>query len=123
MELSNLQFFGEGMITDPETGVQDQLQLQVDMDLCQIVMNLATVQQGDNVYPKIEIDDVAFTLQNDSFNIITKGDLPLYKAHKFEEGIKNWFQSQLIEREREFFVELQRSEREIMQTFAFKKEI
>lgn len=43
-----------------------------------------------NLYPKIEISEVAFTLQPDTFVVNAQGDLPLYKNHKFEEGIKKW---------------------------------
>ena len=50
------------------------------------------VQDG-YVYPKIEIKDVAFTLKANTFNFQGEGDLPLYKQHKFEEGIKKWLTS------------------------------
>lgn len=42
MELENLEFVGKGMITDPETGIQEKINMAVDMDLCQIVMRLET---------------------------------------------------------------------------------
>jgi hypothetical protein len=34
MELNNLQFVGEGMITDPKSGLQEKIKMAVDMDLC-----------------------------------------------------------------------------------------
>lgn len=86
-------------------------------------MRLDTEVQEGNVYPKIELKDVAFTLDSKTFDIKGEGNLPLYKQHKFDDGIKQWMNSQLTERERHFMRELQRSEREIMSTFAFKKEI
>ena len=123
MEIENLAFVGNGLITDPETGIQEKIKMEVDMDLCQIVMRLDQEVKDGYVYPKIELKDVAFTLKTNSFKIKGEGDLPLYKQHKFEEGIKQWLTSQLSQREKDFFRELQRSEREIMATFAFKKEI
>lgn len=47
------------------------------------------------VHPKIEVSDVVFQLKKDHININTmknnmKSDLPLYKAHQYEEGVKNW---------------------------------
>ena len=82
MEISNLQFFGNGMVVDPDTGVKERIDLIVDMDLCQIVMNLEVDKREDgNVYPMIKIDDVAFTLDAKSFHMQAEGDLPLYKAH------------------------------------------
>merc|ERR1711998_288986 len=64
MELENLEFVGNGMITDPETGIQEKIKMNVDMDLCQIVMRLETEVQDGYVYPKIELKDVAFTLNS-----------------------------------------------------------
>ena len=70
MEINNLQFFGNGMISDPETGVRERIDLIVDMDLCQIVMNLEVDRREDgNVYPMIQIDDVAFTLDSKSYHM------------------------------------------------------
>lgn len=81
MELENLEFVGKGMITDPETGIQEKINMAVDMDLCQIVMRLETEVQDGYVYPKIELKDAAFTLNSKTFNINGEGDLPLYKQH------------------------------------------
>ena len=52
-----------------------------------------------NLYPKIEISDVAFTLHPDTFVVNAKGDLPLYKSHQFETGIKKWMTLQISQRE------------------------
>lgn len=93
------------------------------MDLCQIIMRLEQENKDGYIYPKIELKDVAFTLNPKTFDIKGEGDLPLYKQHKFEEGIKKWLTGQLSLREKDFFRELQRSEREIMATFAFKKDV
>lgn len=55
-----------------------------------------------NLYPKIEISEVAFTLKPDTFIVNAQGDLPLYKNHLFEEGIKKWMTLQIAQREQEF---------------------
>lgn len=34
MELENLEFVGNGLITDPESGIQEKIKMNVDMDLC-----------------------------------------------------------------------------------------
>ena len=72
-----------------------------------------------NLFPKIEITEVALTMHKETFGIESTGDLPLYKTHQFEEGIKTWFLASLSEREKDFKSELQRSEREIMGSFNF----
>lgn len=96
-----------------------------DMDLCQLVISLETQIIEDNVYPSIKLKEVAFTMNNKpgAFKVVFQGDLPLYKKHQFEEGLKTWMQSNLKLREEQFHKELQRSFMEIMETFAFKKEI
>jgi translation elongation factor EF-1beta len=53
--------------------------MTVDMDLCQMVLRLDTEVKDGYVYPKIELKDVAFTLNAKTFNIQGEGDLPLYK--------------------------------------------
>jgi len=88
MELEGLQWVGNGLITDPESGVQEKINMVVDMDLCQMIMRMDQEIKDGYVYPKIEIKDVAFTLNPKTFDIKGEGDLPLYKQHMFEEGIK-----------------------------------
>ena len=54
------------------------------------------------VHPKIEISEVVFQLKKDHISINTmNSDLPLYKAHKYEEGVKNWLISHLSEFEKD----------------------
>lgn len=81
-----------------------------------------TVEDG-NVYPMIEVSEVAFTLLPNEFIVNAQGDLPLYKSRTFEEGIKKWMKKEISKREKEFKAALQKSERDIMNSFAFKQEI
>jgi hypothetical protein len=47
-----------------------------------MVMSLEqTLTDEGNLYPKIEVAEVAFTLQPETFIVTTQGDLPLYKNH------------------------------------------
>ena len=68
------------------------------MDLCQLVISLETnIVDEENVHPLIKLKDVAFTMNNKPgyFNVHIEGDLPLYKKHKFEDGMKEYMNGQL----------------------------
>jgi len=68
MELSNLKFVGHGMITDPVTSVQDFIKINADLDLVQMVMSLdQELTKEGNLYPKVEITEVALTMHKDTF--------------------------------------------------------
>ena len=47
----------------------------------------------------------------------------MYKSRSFEEGIKNWMKKQISIREYDFKAALQKSEREIMNSFSLKQNI
>jgi hypothetical protein len=82
-----------------------------------------TLTDEGNLYPKIEIAEVAFTLHPDTFIVSAQGDLPLYRSHQFETGVKKWMTLQIAQRENEFKNALQSAERQIMSSFAFKKDL
>ena len=70
MELTGLEYNGSGKITDPKTGVQETIELSAQLDLCQVVMSLEQeLTDEGNLYPKIDISDVAFTLHPDTFSV------------------------------------------------------
>jgi hypothetical protein len=96
-----------------------------DMDLCQLVISLETQVIEENVYPQIKLKEVAFTMNNKpgSFSVTLANDAPLFKKGKVEDSLKEWMQNNLKSREKHFHEELQRSLIEIMESFAFKKEI
>lgn len=50
-ELSNLEFKGRGVITDPESGEKENIELTAALDLCQIVLSLEQTIEDGNVYP------------------------------------------------------------------------
>jgi hypothetical protein len=51
------------------------------------------------------------------------GDLPLYRHQEFERAMKKWLKDSLSTQETNMKISLQVSEREIMTSFAFKKEL
>ena len=69
------------------------------------------------------MSEVAFSLKKDMIKIDLEGSLPVYRNNQFEKGIRKWLKESLKKRENEFKAALQMSEREIMSSFAFKKEI
>ena len=84
MEVNDLEFSGSGLITDPETKVQEKIDLHAPLDLCQIVMSLnQEVSAEGSLLPKIEITDVALTLHKDQFRVNTNGQLPIYRNRQF----------------------------------------
>lgn len=75
------------------------------------------------VWPKIDISEVSFALKKDLTRIHLEGDMPLYKNAKFEVAVEKWLQDSLSQREADFKIAAQLSEREIMESFSFKKEM
>lgn len=103
MELNGLEYKGQGRILDPESGQVEDIDLSAQLDLAQLVISLDQVLSKDgNLYPKLEIIEVNFTLLPESFIVNAKGDLPLYKSREFEQGIKNWMIDHIRNREIEF---------------------
>ena len=94
MEINGLEYNGTGRITDPSTGTQENIKLSCKIDLAQLVLSMDQELTDEGyIYPKIDVSEVVFTLNQDLFQINLEGDLPLYKNHRFEEGIKKWMNS------------------------------
>jgi len=94
MELNGLQFVAHGVITDSESGLTDTIDMEADIDLAQIVASPDQELTDDgNLYPKIDIAEVAFTLHPDKFHFKSSGELPLYKTHNFEKSLQKWLSS------------------------------
>ena len=103
MEIDGLVFKGNGLITDVQSGEQEIIHLQADLQLTQFVLGLDTEISSDGfIYPKIAVEDVVFQLESKLIDVSVQGDLPLYKSREFEEGIKKWMTSQMTDREAEF---------------------
>lgn len=112
---------GRGHITDPETNVKERIIITSELEPVQIVMKLGTKEDAGNIYPAIETVSTKVKIIPGTVKIDAKGDLPLYKTQKFEEGIKSWLTSQAIVRETEFKTQLQKAERSIFESFTFKQ--
>jgi len=122
MEINGLEFRGFGSIVDNRSRKKEKITFTSDIDLAQLVMSLdQEVTDEGNLYPKVEISEVAFTLHPEQFKVDVAGDLPLYKSREFEDAVKKWMNAEMSKREGEFKAALQKSEREIMSSFAFKK--
>lgn len=75
------------------------------------------------VWPKVEVSEVSFALKPELFQVHLEGDLPVYKNRRFEQAVQKWLTDSLTARETDFKIAAQLSEREIMASFAFKKEL
>lgn len=123
-EVGGLHYEGTGTLTDPSTGHQETLTISAPLDLVQLVLALEQELTDDGfVWPKVDVAEVVFALKQDLFKINLEGDLPVYKNARFEEAIKKWLTASLAEREADFKIAMQLSEREIMSSFAFRKEL
>ena len=59
-----------------------------------------------SLYPRINIDDVKFAIDQNLVVVSAFGDLPLYKAHTFEQSVKTWFVGQISKRQNDFKTQL-----------------
>jgi len=44
-----------------------------------------------SLYPRLNIEQVNFQVQDNLIIVSAFGDLPLYKSHQFEKSVKAWF--------------------------------
>jgi hypothetical protein len=65
------------------------------------------------------INEVIFKVDPNLIQVNAKGDLPLYKAHGFEEAVKKWFLSELSKREKDFKDLLQEMENNVFNAIPF----
>lgn len=72
----------------------ERIKLSAPLELVQLVLTPdQELTDSGHLYPKIEIAEVAFSMHPDMMRVDAEGDLPLYKSHQFEEGIKKWMKS------------------------------
>lgn len=81
------------------------------------------VTEDGLVHPKIEITEVVFQLKKDNLIVNSRGELPMYKEHQYEQHLKTWIMNHASQFEKDFKIAMQASEREIMSSFAFKKDL
>lgn len=93
ISLSNLSYGGKGTITDMETNVKESISITSLLEPVQIVFKLGTKVIEGKIYPKIDVVSTKLKIIPGTISIDAKGDLPLYKTQKFEDGIKSWLSS------------------------------
>jgi hypothetical protein len=114
IESHELEFQGLGLIKDPNTGAVEKINFHAPMSTCQLVMSLGEEYASwGSLYPRFNIDQVLFQVDNSLVTVSTFGDLPLYKTHQFEKSVKTWFVSQISKRQQEFKSSLQAVEKNI----------
>lgn len=123
LEMHELQFSGSSKVKDPETNKQERIEFTAPISTCQIVLTLGEeYAQWGSLYPRVNVDQVVFQVQNDLIVVSAFGDLPLYKSHEFEKSVKKWFINQLNKRQDDFKSQLQDVEKRIWANFPFTKE-
>ena len=63
---------------------------------------MGTKYKNEKIYPKVDVVSTKLKIIPGTSVIDAKGDLPLYKTQKFDQGIKSWLTSQAMVREGEF---------------------
>jgi hypothetical protein len=102
-ELHDIEFSGSATILDPKTNSNEKVEFTAPISTCQILLSLGEEYAAwGSLYPRINIDEVLFSVQEDLIVVSAFGDLPLYKSHDFERSVKRWFTSQLVKRQTDF---------------------
>ncbi len=68
------------------------------------------LSEWNSVLPRVNVNEVIFTLDENLIVVNALGDLPLYKSHGFEEQVKRWLVRELSKREKDFKDLLQQME-------------
>jgi hypothetical protein len=124
IESHELEFQGEGKIKDPSTGAVEKISFHAPMSTCQLVMSLGEEYASwGSLYPRFNIDQVLFQIDNSLVTVSAFGDLPLYKSHQFEKSVKNWFVSQISKRQQEFKTSLQAVEKNIWKNVPLSQKV
>mmetsp|Transcript_38323 Transcript_38323/g.36687 ORF Transcript_38323/g.36687 Transcript_38323/m.36687 type:complete len:95 (+) Transcript_38323:300-584(+) len=94
--MHGLEFTGTGRLMDPETKKTPKITISAPINTAQIVITLGeTLTEWKTFHPKIDINDVIFSVIESTVEVKAKGDLPLYKTHNFETAVKAWFMKEL----------------------------
>ena len=92
MEMHDLEFSGNGLIQDPETGARERVEFSAQINSAQAIMQLGEdLSSWGSLYPRVTFVDVIFSADENLVVVSAFGDLPLYKSHKFELAVKKTF--------------------------------
>ena len=90
-ELHDIEFSGSASIEDPSSKITEQMHFTAPISTCQILLSLGEEYAAwGSLYPRFNIDSVAFSIQEELIVVSAFGDLPLYKSHEFERVVKRW---------------------------------
>jgi len=110
ISIQNLGYGGKGAITDMETNVKESITIDSQLEPVQIILKMSTKEKDGKIYPKVDVVSTKLKIIPGTIVIDAKGDLPLYKTQKFDQGIKNWLTSQAMVREGEFKTSIRNAE-------------
>lgn len=101
--MHDLEFSGNGIIQDPESGAKERVEFNAPINSAQVIMQLGEdLAPWGSLYPRVMINDVLFSVEEDIVTVSAFGDLPLYKSHRFETAVKQNFVQQLKKRQNDF---------------------
>ena len=90
--MHDLYFVGKGVIEDPRTKAKETIDYNAPISTCQILLSLGEEYAAwGSLYPRINVDQVSFAVQEDLIKVSASGEVPLYKSHEFEKSVKKWF--------------------------------
>ena len=120
----DLEFTGTGMIEDPGTRAQEKIQFTAPMSTMQMVFSLGEeYAQWGALYPRLNIEQVTFQLNEPQIVVSVFGNVPLYQSHQFETAVKKWFMTQSAKRQEDFKQSLQILEKNMWKSFPFSRQI
>lgn len=74
-----------------------------------------------SLYPRLNIEQVLFQVDESLLSVTAAGDLPLYQTHNFEKAVKKWFLEGIQKRQREFKQSLQSAELNVWKNVPFSQ--
>lgn len=99
----DLEFQGRANIQDPETEAIELITFHAPLSTCQIVISLGEEYASwGSLYPRLNIEQVLFQVDESLLSVSAAGELPLYQTHNFEKAVKKWFLEGIQKRQREF---------------------
>lgn len=80
--MRNLEFSGDCLITDPNTGAEEKVQFSGPFDEAKVIYSPTKYRGEDGrYYPQFKVEDVALESNPGLIVVSTFGNLPLYKSH------------------------------------------
>lgn len=118
IELHDIEFSGDAKIHDPKSSANEKVEFSGPLSVMRITLvnGMNTAETGQTI-PSLEVMDVDFKINPKEIVVSTFGDLPLYKAHKFEDSIKNTLVKNSESIKKDFRAALQKAENHMWTRF------